>query len=403
MEFESFPQNTPGEKTSREMISAHQSPWEQISRLARNRSRAIDEDVISRTKKKHPDFNFDQCKPPDRERLEHGNLDINFVGVYHTVETLAAYRKIIEAAIADADIVVLEAAINTSGAAIASGRVYETPFPAHGTVQSAALNVPRYELDTNSGAAFFSEVENMARMYQKQIVLFDPFSDQRFLQSEVRVRLQGGISHTARLDQLNQEVRQYSDLVAKAGAVVAGGSLAAGTIDGWRQVIKLTTAGREHNQEDYNRRSFLKRSSAYAASAGLGIGLTEKARENRAIIDFESPRDQEKITQYHQNDFRDVSIATGLDRLSTEFSKKMKVAIIYGVAHKSGIREYLENPRLRQAKLALYKPFRDIAPPEMTAYTYELDPAIASGERAVTETPESEWGYWKQTVQVRLD
>lgn len=334
--------------------------------------------------------------------MEHGKLNIRFVGVHHTVEALAAHRKIIEAAIADADIVVLEAAVNASGALVTSGRAYETSMPVHGTAQSVTINMPKYDLETNSGVAFFSEAEHMARMHRKQIVTFDPATDRRLLQSEAAVRLQGGVSHAERLDQLNQQMRRYSEVVAKTGEAVALGSLVAGTIDAGRQRVKSMVERQEADPVYESRRSFLKRSFAYAAGAGLGVGVMEKAEKNKKVIDFEYDSDQERTTQYNETDFRDVSIATGLDRLSQVLNKEMKVAIIYGDYHRSGVRKYLESPELRETKLALYKPFRDIAPPEMTAYKYELDPDIASGKVALKDTPEQDWGVWRETMRAQL-
>lgn len=405
MGFESFPHKAPVPELNRETVDPELAPWERIARLTRNRSRMIDEDVIMRIQQKNPNFNFERLKP-EIERLEHGNLDIHFVGVSHTVETLAAHRKVIEAAIAEADMVVLEAAINTSGAAVTSGHIRERTFPVYGTTKNTVVQMPEYKIDANSGIAFFSETENMARTHGKQIVVFDPATDQRFLQSAA-ARLQGGISQRDRLEQLNQRILRYSELVSTIGGVVGYGALAGGTAEiALHEATKhiMDKGGASSEEKAQTRREFIKRGMAYTAGMGLGIGMTETAEKNKKVISYklDSDSEQGKAIQYNEFDFRDVSVATGLDRLSKTFSKKMKVAVIYGADHESGIREYLENPRLRQTKLALYKPFRDIAPPEMTAYKYEFDPGIASGERRPEDVPESEWGYWKQTVQAPL-
>ena len=376
-----------------------------MNELTDARSKIIDQDVMRRIKSQYPDFNFDRLKP-NIESIEHGNLDIQFVGVHHIVETIAAYREAIEQAIADADIVVLEASIETSGEALRSGESYLNTVQSSGSDRAVMMHFPQYRLHENSSGAFFSETENIARKHRKQIVVCDPLSDQRMLQSAVAVELQGGIPHDERLSQLNEQIREYSKIAAALGAGVSAGAAVAGPTEasarGGLKILFERYKASSSEEKKESRRSFLKRGAVYAAGYGIGSKVIEKAEANVDVINHKGKDDQEKFTQYNEIDFRDVSVATGLDQLSRGFTKKMKVAIVYGDYHRNGIRQYLENPNLRQAKFALYKPFRDVAPPQMTAYKYELAPEVVSGTVEIKSIPESKWGYWKQVVQANI-
>ncbi|QQR78578.1 MAG: hypothetical protein IPJ68_05930 [Candidatus Moraniibacteriota bacterium] len=405
MTFESTPQmSAAGKELNKER---RQNPeklaWQDVAWLTDRRSEIIDTDVRSRIHAKHPDYDFDRLHP-QLESYEHGQLDIQFVGVKHRVETLAAHRQAIEVAIADADIVVLEGSVGTSGAEQSSRVVNATSLSVPGRTKKVNMNIPEYAIDTNSGLAFFSEVENIARKHRKPLVLFDPFSDRRLLQSHSAVTLQGGISHEDRLDTLNERIRQFSEAIGDAGEMLATGALTGvGAEAVWREKIKLMIPGGINpDQIDQSRREFMKHGVAYAAGVGLGITAMVKAKGNQDVIDYATDPDRERISQYNLTDFRDVSIATGLDRLGGAFHKKMKTTVIYGAYHANGVRKYLENPRLREVKMALYKPFREIAPPEMTAYRYELAPEVVSGKKKVQDIAEHDWGCWKQTIQLPL-
>lgn len=247
--------------------------------------------------------------------------------------------------------------------------------------------------------AFFYEMENLAKKHKKQLVNLDPYSDYRFLQSIVN----DDGAHGKQLFRLNEEIQAITKIVANAGDFTTQGYLGTGIALGLREAVSLIKDGPETTEESLhlNRRKFLGQTGALVAGAALGQVVSMKARENDAVIKYE-PDPGQRWAQYNLTDFRDVAIATGIDRLSQRFQRKMKVAIVYGGYHENGVRRYLENPTLREAKRSLYKPFSDIAPPELTSYKYVLSPEVLANKVSLSTIPEDQWGRWQEVVRTRI-
>jgi hypothetical protein len=339
---------------------------------------------------------------PNMERFRYGNLDIQFVGVHHVAEALPEYRKVIDEAIAQADFVVSEVSIETSGAALDARAIHARPLQVAGDGAYAAMFYPSDGIGGLSARTFFYEIENMVKKHGKQIVFFDPYSDQRFLQTVTQE--EGKFSQQAgALHRRNLEIREYSKDAAMVGSDIAKAAVGAGVLEGiYRSVIDRVADEQDEAKTEISRRHFLKRGVAYVAGAALGTAIEQKADENIQAIDLHNPSSQ-RVWQYNLNDFRDIAVAHGIDRLNEHVTKSMKVAIIYGDYHRNGVRYYLEQPeQLRDIKAALYGVYSEIAPPEMTAYRYEMNPDIVSGKGTFQDTPEQYWGQWKETIRAKL-
>lgn len=95
--------------------------YDEMCRLLDARSAVLDHEILEQIQEKYPGYTGEK---PVIESFTHNNLDIQFVGVVHTVETLALFRKEIEAQIANADLVIFEGSVETSGEAERAERVH---------------------------------------------------------------------------------------------------------------------------------------------------------------------------------------------------------------------------------------------------------------------------------------
>lgn len=88
------------------------------------------------------------------------------------------------------------------------------------------------------------------------------------------------------------------------------------------------------------------------------------------------PKNYYDILLYGETDYRNVMIAEGIDKISSEIKDVKKLACMHGAAHTRPIKAYLKNPALRKAKRLLYK------------ITYDLD-----SEKKVREYTPKDMGW----------
>lgn len=67
------------------------------------------------------------------------------------------------------------------------------------------------------------------------------------------------------------------------------------------------------------------------------------------------PKNYYDILFYGETDYRNVMIAEGIDKISSEIKDVKKLACMHGAAHTRPVKAYLKNPALRKTKKLLYK------------------------------------------------
>ncbi len=297
----------------------------------------------------------------DRVTVEYGNLEIEMMGVAHTVETLPRHRAKIEAVIKNTDLLILESAQEAKDSSLARGK-------GNGAVSPDGM--------------FFLEVERMVRKYGKGLVTTDPFYGDGVQEEEHRDVMEEG-------EKLVQNTRRFIGIAGATASVAGGGLTIASTIEKAAQ----GKSDPNENNTTISRRNFLKLSAA-----GAGVLLSHKIAGATAEAQNYGKSDSgEPMSDYQLNDYRDVVISEGIDMMSRSFMKKKKVSLLFGAHHIKGIRYYLDHPDIRRAKLALYKPFRQLSEPKLRAYHFELDKQVNKNE-----AQKGNFGEWKKDVDVLI-
>lgn len=358
MGFESFP--APNNKLEQSALPIEGSAVRaSMARYIESMSRRVDANIAKNT-----NHEFEIGKRFDQVVVNHGNLEIEMLGVAHIAETLPQHREKIETAIKNSNLLVLEKVAEAEDVNLARNRSKNA---------------------VSSGGFFFLEVERMARRYGKDLVTADPFygygadSDEHEEVMEKRERL----------------VKDVRRLVGSIGMSAAAG----GGVLSLAAMIKASAGDKEGTHSEVSqglnlsRRGFLKLAVA-GAGATLGHKIADAASEDENYGKFEFG---DPTTDYQLNDYRDVAIAEGLDTLARSFTQKKKIALLFGAGHIKGIRYYLENPDIRRAKLVLYKPFREIAEPMLRAYHFETDKRVTP-----QDAEKGNFGEWKKNLEVTI-
>ena len=300
-----------------------------------------------------------------RERFEHGKLDIDFIGLSHTPENLAQHRQELEQAVRDADFVILEGVFN-------AGLEKERP------VLEEAQTYVSTPMD-RADRLFFGGIEDMAKKNARAVVSLDPYSNPKTLSDGL---------HLGKIVASQQELKDFHAKAGYLGATMFGAALLAEKIEG-RNRKKPSEGEARLPEGGISRRKVLQGGAAVLGTMLAGDGLLNSN-------DFAYYASMPKLPLHSFQDYRDVVIAEGIHRLSDGFSRKMKVAVIYGGAHLKGVREYLENPTVRSTKRKLYASLDKVAQPEMRAYRFEEE------KQAVPKRSSERLGQWKETLKVGI-
>ena len=268
-----------------------------------------------------------------RESLETGNLSMDIIGVMHMPETIARFRSEIEEAIKNSDFIITEAVLN-----VGSAKKEDVLDTAEATKMGLGP------------LAFFGEIEAMARKYGKQIVTMDPQSSGKDMEE--------GRFFNHDLLKAGPELQKTHEKIGGAGMLAVGGLVAA-------DILKQGRTS-ENRNENTSRRAVLKGMAYGAAVLATADGIINST--DRAYY-----RGDHKMTLHSTQDYRDVVVAGGMEKLGESFKRKMKAAVIYGWAHDAGLMYYLENPVQRALKRKTYSGFDDVAKPELRAYKFDDD------------------------------
>lgn len=288
--------------------------------------------------------------------VEHGNLEIEMMGVAHTVETLPRHRGKIESAIKNSDFFILESVVEANDSNLTRGK------------GGSAVS---------SDGMFFLEVERMVRKHGKGLVTMDPYYGDGIREEE----------HRDEMEKSEKLVKDTRRLVGAAGMVtsIAGAAFSAHSLQ------EVSSQGKGIEESKISRRDFLKLSAA-GASALLSHKVASVETEARNYGDVKTGV---PTFDYQLNDYRDVVIAEGIDMMSRSFTKKKKVSLLFGAHHLKGIRYYLDHSDIRRAKLALYKPFQQKAEPKLRAYHFEMDKRVSE-----KESQKGNFGEWQKDVEM---
>jgi hypothetical protein len=284
------------------------------------------------------------------------------IGVTHIAETIPLYRKEMEEKVKASDFTILETANEVDDPELARGRV-----------------VLAGKDDT-----FFLAVEQMVRKHGRSLVRTDPVYDYGDSPKEYRERL----------FELDKKVAGLAKLAGLGAAVtgVTGGGIVAERVINKTGALISKKSGDEAVDPRLNRRDFLRLSAASAVAAG-GYSILADNHEHASGYRYQGNR----AALYNLTDYRDAVIAEGINKLAQSFSKKMKATLVFGAAHIDFIKYYLENPTVRTAKLKIYKPYREISHPELSAHRFEVDKQVT--EKAAGE---GNFGEWKQVFKTAI-
>ena len=306
---------------------------------------------------------------------------VHFLGIAHTPETLLFQREAIETAIASAGAVVIEGAPEIAG-------IYEPEFLAkvekhlrdRGHTETEARDWIQKRIVDDPPLTFFQEIEHLAKKHRKPVITCDPHSgadkDKELI-----------FEWTEDRDRLKETAGAFGIGLLGAWASGAGASAIALI----RNVLKNEERRRyetfqpefvsEHSDmvPQPSRRQFL------AGAAGLAFAGATAPSVLHSAGGGSSPY----LLPYDFMDYRNVSVARGIDALTSNKRFDGPIVFIYGMLHADPIMKYLEDPEWGDAKYALYRPLRGTKPPELGVYEFAAE----------TETDSDPTRYhWRQVV-----
>lgn len=303
-----------------------------------------------------------------RETIKIGNLEIDFIGLSHSPETLLLFRSEIETAILDSNFIITESAPEASGD-------IETIISKSGS---------RF-IELDSSTNFFLSVEYLAKKHDKTVGIVDPGSVQNTV--EIAINNEGN-----QLGELNQKLHEYKTIGGSMGVLIAGAVAAYELSKGMGSTLQQNRSNDTEKEGNMSRRNFLKAGVA----AGVTVAIGKVTSDNLSYHRQSSKDDLERMTLYDLLDYRDVVAAEALAMLGEGFKTTQKAVVIYGRGHMNGIIEYLKSPNKRGAKSTLYKPFKNIAQPRMVAYKFNIAKELGGDSK-------KRFGEWKRTLSTNVD
>lgn len=289
------------------------------------------------------------------EEMDIHGRTVEFYGVAHHPATLEIpeFRKKLESAIRRASVVFLEMA------PVSFGESYED-FHALAMEHEISLSdddlrmfFDRVVLD-NPFADFYKEMLAIAATEGKDVAYVDPIRD---------------IYSLVPLDAADAD----ADAVKAISFLSSWGFLVAR--DKVLDFVQAAQRARERTtgvlERGMSRRTFLHKTAVGALGVGVVSGASVGATINQKYRGI--GRDENVLGHflYSLLDYRDCSIANGLEALAQQIEEKDRIAAIYGSAHLSGVSHYLEHPIERAAKLMGYAPtFGRVSDRHLVLYSF---------------------------------
>jgi len=312
------------------------------------------------THRNHSDNEIEGGWSPDS--FEVGGRRIVFMGVMHTPETLLHFWNEINDSIDNADIVVLEAAPEASG--MLENEVLLDTIQKHYKENGHSLTKEQIieYLKDDPSVRFYHFIEMICAVKGKHIVVVDPES-------------QG-----AKLFDL-KKIGEVADIMK---AIIGIGGTAGFLASVAQDLIKKIRDSKE-GKEGKTRRGFIKDLAELAGFIGITLSYSNYASllessEDKPIAGALDARKRGRVNNpigallYDVDDFRDVCISKGISKLVDDERQIGKnIAVIYGTAHESAVEYYSKVSTERDARFAMYAPYREETDPKVIEYRYNRD------------------------------
>jgi hypothetical protein len=297
------------------------------------------------------------------ENFELNGKKVEIKGVMHVPETFELYRKEFEEAIEKASIVILEAA-PVADRTFSNQTVEFIKSLANKSGAEVSREQIINDLESNRSLIFFRNLENLIARKGKRLATIDPINYEPMFSND------------------NLRMIDFLIRLVKA-AIVSGGILflseklldkAKG--EGGQQKSAEGELTLKPKEKGMSRRAFLKTAVGGLSAAGLGSLFAE-------LFEFSGGKPgQEELSRgrkenplgvmlYELLDYRDVSLAKGLDVLTKRDLGNGPVVVFYGGLHASAVRHYAENHKERDIKFETYRPYRSVAPPKLRIYEFD--------------------------------
>ncbi len=283
------------------------------------------------------------------EQLEVNGRTVELIGVSHEPATLRIpeYQKKIEAAIANAAVVVLEGGpdMRKLYSLDLLLKLMKEPMPEASRADALAIYK---SFENDPLILFFTEIQAMAARALTDIATLDPSED---------------LYKSVRLEYENIESEKDKETLLVLAITTFFGSGAGLAFREMQQRRQAEKSG------GMSRRTFLKAMAGSAAVAGMSQASILASENTYSYQDREE--NPLSFALYNSVDYRDVTIAEGIDKLTKESEETGPIEVIYGSKHIAGIRHYLENPVERKARLLAYGPFSGSPEDTFKVFTYD--------------------------------
>lgn len=301
-----------------------------------------------------------------RDSFELNGKRVEFLGVVHVPETSYRFRQEIEEAIGGASLVVLEIAPLADGTYSKNSVDWVVrEFKKNGIYKTEKQVLE--EMESEKGLSFFRTMERIAAAKKKRVATVDPnnlgtssklnVTDEKFAYLKAFIATGGTLGYFA--VKPNTFLSKFKEILNE---------------DIFRkknQEVKVVLPKKGNTSPIMSWRKFL-------GNIIGGIGTLAYGSSVANFIDNEVENRGRKDNPlgpmlYDLLDYRDVSVAEGLDRLTkSNFNTgEGPIVVIYGSAHGTAIRKYADSPKERALKFSSYAPYKKTAPPVLRVYEFE--------------------------------
>ena len=291
-----------------------------------------------------------------RDTFEHNGKRIEFFGVEHIPRTLEIYREQIVSGIQNVDCVVSEAPPSVGVQIFIDFFNNQESYVAtdsEGNIISIE-DFLRRAISENENLIFFNAVADIIHEQEKAVFTSDPVVPDNAL----------GLVSTL----LKNDPDKADKEIESIRTVIGGTALGLA----FMQFLSMTF----QKNPKMNRRNFLKfgaAGSTVAVGSLMGMSNWGKRLSGEDSGGFDRT-DSLGFSTYSFRDYRDVSIARGIDVMTRSNGGLNSIAVIYGADHTAPVRYYLENPRERELRYAVYKSYREKFPAPLVQYSPNTSP-----------------------------
>ena len=320
-------------------------------------------------------------EPMRHETFELHGTRIEFFGIKHTTPFLNQHRETLTNAIRNAAIVFLEGAPHTEGIFSEETIKELQSFFSRRGYQPSRESIERFILEKKQGFAFYAALEDIAAKYGKPIATADPAAAMGDAFKKIIIG--------KTFEDIDDDTERARTALIVGGILLAAlpscgnnlkeclKNLMPKTLDAEKNVKaeqKSEQLPREQKPKGkMSRRNFLRvLGGGIAAPALLSETASALFEKNMEPPGYgrrgDNPLDS---FLYDSIDYRDVSVAEGLERLAKSMKGIGPIVVIYGDVHRASIRHYAESPKERALKRAAYLPYRTVAPPKLETFAYD--------------------------------